>query len=78
MYKKELKESFKKKVMRQAGIASVCGTVHASMWICMNYFDGLNCALLTTHQFDNFLQPFTVNDFEYIFKSLVEYRKGAR
>ena len=77
MYKKRLKERFWKQVIRQAEIASVVGDVGKHMWICINYFDGMNAALCITHQYDCYMTSFTIEKFEYIFNSLVEYRKGV-
>lgn len=77
MYKKELKERFRKKVIRQVDIANRVDDIVTPMWICINYFDGMNGALVITKQFDSYITPFTVEKFEYIFKSLVEYRKGV-
>ena len=77
MYKKELKERFRNTVIRQADIANKVGDIDTPKWICINYFDGMNAALGITNQFDCYMTPFTIEKFEYIFTSLVEYRKGV-
>lgn len=78
MYQKELKKRFRKIVNRQANLAKNTGQFSTCMWICIYYFEGLNDAVYTTRNFLSYVEPFTTESFEYIFRSIVEYRKGVR
>ena len=77
MYTKELKESFKKMVSRQANIAIMTDAVEDSIWICLYYAEGLNDAAFTCGQYGSYIPFIRHDDFESIFKSIVEFRKGG-
>ena len=77
MYEKELKERFRKFVIHKAKLASLINDVDSCMWNCLYYFSGLNDAIYIAKQYDSYMRPFTVEKFDHIFKSLVEYRKGV-
>jgi hypothetical protein len=75
MYKKELKERFREMVIRQAILAIETDDIKTTMWICLYYFDGLNDAVYATRQYDSSMKGISCDNFSYIFKSIVEYRK---
>ena len=78
MYKKELKERFRRFVIRQAKLASLIDDVDNCMWNCLYYFAGMNDAIFISGHYESYMRPYTTESFEYIFKSLVEYRKEVR
>lgn len=77
MYKKDLKERFRKMVNRQANLAIENNDIDMCMWICLYYFDGLNDAAYTTQQYGSYMKDISTDNFRYIFNSIVEYRKGV-
>lgn len=77
MYNKELKARFRKFVNRQAILASMIDDIDSCMWNCLYYFSGLNDAMYIAEEYDSYMPPFLSEKFMYIFRSLVEYRKGV-
>lgn len=77
MYYKKLREYFKKMVIRQADLANAFGDIDNFKWICLYYLDGMNDALYVTYQYHHCVPTFSSESFEYIFRSIVEYRKGV-
>ena len=78
MYKKELKNCVRKMIVRMVKVAITTGNIEDNAFNCMFYFDGMNDATFTTGNYDEYMKDFTTEDFLYIFKSLVEYRKEVR
>lgn len=78
MYNKELKARFRNFVKRQAKLAAMIDDIDSCMWNCIYYFSGLNDAIYIAEEYDSYMYPFTTYRFSYIFKSLVEYRKGVQ
>ena len=78
MYTKALKRYFRKMVIRQAEFAKITGDIDECKWMCLYYLSGLECGMTITRNYDSYVMNFTTESFEYIFKSLVEYRKEVR
>ena len=77
MYKKELKRYFRKMVIRQAEFAKIVGNIDECMWMCLYYLSGLDCGMTITGNYESYVMPFTSTSFGYIFRSLVELKKGG-
>lgn len=77
MYSKKLKRFFKNFVIRQAEIAKQTGCVDECKWICLYYLNGLKLGMIIAEKYDNYVNYFTTESFEYVFRSLVELKKGG-
>lgn len=76
MYSKKLRGYFKKYVINQSLFAARFGHVQECIWICLGYLAGLEHGMAAIGNYDNIVNPFFTESFEYIFRSLVEYRRG--
>lgn len=77
MYSKKLKRYFKNFVIRQAEIAMWTGGVDECKWICLYYLSGLKAGMVIAEHYESYVNSFTTETFDYIFRSLVELRKGG-
>lgn len=77
MYSKKLKRYFKNFVIRQSEVAMMTGDVDGCKWICLYYLNGLNAGMIIAKQYDSYVNSFTSRSFDYIFRSLVELKKGC-
>lgn len=77
MYSKKLKQYFRNMVIRQANLVNAGLDFDMCKWICLYYSDGLNDAMCITHQYDSYFKTISSDDFEYVFRSIVEYSKGV-